>query len=437
LWTARTVPPGSGPPYVSPVRNRYLDILRASAIVLVFVQTVLVRYVAGWPPEIALPALGLLFALAGSLTAASLGRHGGATVVIARLRRLLPPLWLLGLVTVPVMLVAGWRHETGGEHPFHLATLAYWLLPVIAPPGSDAGSAVWEPLWFLRTYVWLLLLSPFLHAAYRRAGWYLIAAAIALAALPTPGFLTDLTAFAGCWIAGFAVQDGRLARLRPWLAGPVAVLLAAGAVLYHPLLPVAAIPFLLYRQPRPARPGAVVTLLNARALTVYLWYGVALSVAAPALAIVSGRQHRTADLALGLALTVLAVLLFGWAEDLSAGRAPRLWPAGPDALRREDPIVPPPAPILNPTRSARPDARAYSAAAAMTRMPTSWQPPAPRTAEPFTGRHTAPTVPPAGRHAASPPPANRPAGEIAASEIATGEILPPSRRLPAPRDGSL
>src|SRR3954453_12257866 len=114
LPTRRPSRPAAGAGYVFAVRNRYLDLLRAAAIV-----RVIVYHLFGWPwLSIALPAMGIMFALAGSLTAASLEKRAGRQVVFARLRRLLPPLWLLGLLAVPVMLVIGWRHESGGEHPF-------------------------------------------------------------------------------------------------------------------------------------------------------------------------------------------------------------------------------------------------------------------------------------------------------------------------------
>src|SRR3954465_1881039 len=89
------------------VRNRYLDLLRAAAIV-----RVIVYHLFGWPwLSILLPAMGIMFALAGSLTAGSLDRRDFDRVIVSRLRRLLPPLWLLGLLAVPLMLALGWRQE--------------------------------------------------------------------------------------------------------------------------------------------------------------------------------------------------------------------------------------------------------------------------------------------------------------------------------------
>src|SRR5436190_19247245 len=102
--TAKRCPRRHTPGYRFAVRNRYLDLLRAAAIV-----RVIVYHLFGWPwLSIVLPAMGIMFALAGSLTAASLDRKGAAGVVTSRLRRLLPPVWLLGLIAVPAMLRYGW-----------------------------------------------------------------------------------------------------------------------------------------------------------------------------------------------------------------------------------------------------------------------------------------------------------------------------------------
>ena len=106
------------------MRNRYLDLLRAAAIL-----RVVVYHLFGWPwLSILLPAMGIMFALAGSLTAASLDRRSAGRVITSRLRRLLPPLWLLGLVAVPVMLAAGWATESDSDHPFSIGRLFFWLL---------------------------------------------------------------------------------------------------------------------------------------------------------------------------------------------------------------------------------------------------------------------------------------------------------------------
>jgi peptidoglycan/LPS O-acetylase OafA/YrhL len=343
------------------VRNRYLDLLRAAAIV-----RVIVYHLFGWPwLSILLPAMGIMFALAGSLTAASLDKRAARRVVASRLRRLLPPLWLLGLIAVPVMLVAGWQQEVDGDHPFSVARLAFWLLPLGDPPGSDKGVDVWEPLWYLRAYVWFILLSPLLYLAYRRIGWLAVAAPLALMAiLDKTGFslpdtadaaMWDFATYGACWITGFAHHDGRLARLRPWVVIVAAAVLGAAAVYWlrghqgedawdlndvsesQALWSVAFVLLALRWQPsmrwlNRARPlSRAVTLLNARAVTVYLWHNIAIALVWPTLAVLTlddlGHLEGPVDLVVAILLTGAAVLAFGWAEDLAAKRRPRLWPA--------------------------------------------------------------------------------------------------------------
>ncbi|HEX2771817.1 MAG TPA: acyltransferase, partial [Micromonosporaceae bacterium] len=70
------------------MRNRYLDLLRFLAIV-----RVVVYHTSGWAfLTLVFPAMAVMFALAGSLMAASLDRSG-ASAVGRRLRRMLPALW--------------------------------------------------------------------------------------------------------------------------------------------------------------------------------------------------------------------------------------------------------------------------------------------------------------------------------------------------------
>ena len=45
--------------------------------------------------------------------------------------------------------------------------------------GSDKGVDTWETLWYLRAYLWFVVLSPLLYPLYRRIGWLAVAA-------PTP-----------------------------------------------------------------------------------------------------------------------------------------------------------------------------------------------------------------------------------------------------------
>jgi hypothetical protein len=341
------------------VRNRYLDLLRAAALV-----RVIVYHLFGWAwLTVALPAMGVMFALAGSLTAASLGKRGAGKVIRSRLRRLLPPLWLLGVIAVPVMLFAGWARENEGAHPFSLPALAFWILPIGDPPGSDQAVEVWEPLWYLRAYGWFVLLSPVLYALFRKVGMaavglpLLVMAVLEGTGLALPetadAALWDFATYGGCWIAGFAHHDGRLTRLRPWLAYPIALVMGAAALWWawragswdlndisesQALWSLAFVLVVLRWQPPMGWLGRIgpldraVTLINGRAVTIYLWHNTAIAAVRPVLAVLmldglDDRPGAVAGLLVAFVLTVLAMLAFGWAEDLAARRRPRLWPS--------------------------------------------------------------------------------------------------------------
>jgi peptidoglycan/LPS O-acetylase OafA/YrhL len=341
------------------MRNRYLDLLRAAAIV-----RVIVYHLFGWAwLTVALPAMGVMFALAGSLTAASLGKRGAGRVIKSRLRRLLPPLWLLGVIAVPIMLFTGWARENGGEHPFSLPALAFWILPIGDPPGSDQAVAVWEPLWYLRAYLWFVLLSPVLYALFRRIGLallglpLLIMAVLEVTGLALPetadAAVWDFVTYGGCWIAGFAHHDGRLARLRPWLAYPIALAMGAVGLWWawragswdlndipesQALWSLSFVLVALRWQPPMGWLGRIgsldkaVTVVNGRAVTLYLWHNIAIAMVWPVLAVLTldgldDRLGSAVSLVAAFVLTLLAMLAFGWAEDLAARRRPRLWPS--------------------------------------------------------------------------------------------------------------
>jgi hypothetical protein len=373
------------------VRNRYLDLLRAVAIV-----RVIVYHHFGWPIlSIVFPAMGVMFAVAGSLTAASLAKRSPGGVVTSRMRRLLPPVWLLGLVAVPAMLYAGWQTETDGQHPFSLPSLAYWALPLGDPPGSDAGAFVWDALWYVRTYLWLVLLSPLLYPVFKKVGWPLLAAPLLLMVVLERGSfgmppsvesaLWDLSTYGACWLAGFAHRDGRLGRTHPVVVvGAFAAL--AGTGLYwlvqghaetgwdlnevseaQAVYSLAFVLIALRWQPPIERivtnPNVdrFVNLLNARAVTVYLWHGAAIASVYPILELARmedlGKFEAPITLAITFGVTALAVVVFGWAEDLAAKRRPRLWPADPTPVppREPEPLGPVPAGWPEEPRSATPD----------------------------------------------------------------------------------
>ncbi|GAA1796157.1 acyltransferase [Luedemannella flava] len=342
------------------MRNRYFDVVRAVAIV----RVVLYHSTGIVGLTVVLPAMGVMFALAGSLMAASLDRHG-VRAVGRRLRRLLPPLWLAGAIFVPAMLLIG-----GLPVGWHLLR---WVLPLQDPVANGWGTRVLGVVWYLREYLWFVLLSPIALWAFRR--WPVPVLAVPLVTRvalefgpPVNKVILDFGLYFGCWLLGFAHHDNLLARIRPWARVAIAVALALGAVvagLHNPTgwswdlngMPLAdafwSMAFVLVlvgfaprdlafvdRLPRLRRAVAV---LNARAVTIYLWHSSAI-VAAGALLAAAGIGGLTWRLALAALLVVVAVLVFGWVEDVAARRPVRLVPGAPrpvPALRR--PALPVPA----------------------------------------------------------------------------------------------
>ncbi|MFJ5100883.1 acyltransferase [Streptomyces sp. NPDC088554] len=348
-------PPGAVAEAVPSGRDRYVDALRAFALV-----RVVTYHTFEWPwLGLAFPSMGVMFALAGSLMARSLERPAGR-VIRGRLRRLLIPLWVFGLVLGVAMAGHGWMPG---------ADAVYWVLPVGDPPGDAWGEQAWAVLWYLRTYLWFVLLSPVLLRLFRRAPVpVLLGSLVPVVVFETVwslpegrlgSALSDLSVFLCCWLLGFAHRDGVLDRLRPRAVVAAALpVMAAGAVwavghqadgtydlddipLAQALWSAGFVLLLLRFRPDfgwlARRPVAdrVVTVFNARAVTVYLWHEVALMVSVPLIDVLwnvpAFERYLPLDsqwFQFGVAwvLIAAAVALFGWVEDLAAKRPPRLLP---------------------------------------------------------------------------------------------------------------
>ncbi|MEU8259096.1 glycosyltransferase [Micromonospora sp. NPDC048999] len=330
-------------------RDRWFDTLRGLALGRVIVYHMFGAAWLSW----AFPAMGVMFALGGSLMAQSLARRPDRAVS-GRVRRLLPSLWALAAVLLPLMVWHGWPDRPAWP------TLLTWVVPVVQPPGTEWAADVTGVLWYLVTYLWLVVLSPAALALYRR--WPLPCLLVPLGGLvlsqivaPEAGgrvvsVLTDVATFGACWLVGFAHRDGSLRRLRlPWLLALAALCLGTGAAwaathrgdgLDLNDVPVAqafwslGAVLVLMRVAPPmgwlarVRPlDRLVTALNSRALTIYLWHNAAIAVC-----FVVGdrlgiwRLGQVGYLATALVMLVGLVLALGWIEDLSARRRPRVLP---------------------------------------------------------------------------------------------------------------
>ncbi|MFD7547273.1 acyltransferase [Streptomyces sp. NPDC059578] len=373
-------------------RDRYLDLLRTFALV-----RVVVYHIYGWAwLTIVFPSMGVMFALAGALMARSLKRPAWG-VIKSRVRRLLPPLWLFGAAVVPLMFLAGWDpgndpNQTGN---WGWIKLLNYLLPVGSPiyplsVGHEGGllDPEWAmyaagPLWYLRTYLWLVVASPLLLWAFRRAPWVTMLAPLGLTAVvgtdlvEIPGStgyaIEGFAVYAGCWALGFAHEEGVLRRLPRYVTISVAAFIMAFGLWWaagHQTkfgmdlneIPLAqatwsfgAVAILLVYAPswqqlpgRFARWDKLVTLFNNRAVTIYLWHNALIVATIPMISELYGLPFMTEGsmrvltatfqfwmLVLIWPLIALMILSVGWLEDVAARRRPRLWPT--TAPRRGSP----------------------------------------------------------------------------------------------------
>ncbi|WP_433470439.1 glycosyltransferase [Saccharomonospora azurea] len=371
-----TVPPAeTSTSQRGPVRERWLDVLRAAAL-----GRVMLYHTVGWPwLSMVFPAMGVMFAVGGSLTARSIDRKPPVDVVASRIVRLLPPLWVLAVVMVPLMLLFGWSaatEESWASESLRWPELALWIFPILDPPHSDwdLGRDAAMVLWYIRAYLWFVLLTPLMLRLFRRRPLLTILAPLTLVAAdaligsPLSGMgdvgqgVLDFCTFGACWVLGFAHRDGMLARARGAVLGGLAVV-SMGAGLWwaatHPawgsydlneiplaqalvsagfvLVALRVSPSLRLLDRIPAL-GRFVTVLNARAVTVYLWHNVAIYLAAP-MVVWWGGYSPTEHLALAVVLTAMAVVTLGWAEDLAARRRIRILPGAPPKPKHARPLL--------------------------------------------------------------------------------------------------
>ncbi|WP_405011190.1 acyltransferase family protein [Kitasatospora sp. NBC_01539] len=362
-------------------RDRYLDMLRALALVRVVLYH---NFSWAWLPLL-FPSMGVMFALAGSLMVRSLSRPA-LTVIRDRLRRLLPPMWLFGAVAFTLWTIDGWGPDSEGHPAWWWGKLAFWVLPISTPPFPQTelpglhglmegswGEQIGVPLWYLRAYLWYVLLSPLMLKALRRFPLVTVLTPLALAMcsglLPEDGRIwetfSDFTTFGSCWILGMAHQEGLLKKLPQYVAPSVAPLVMVAGYWYYvsrPVLdpteigdlenfPIAQavwsfgfVLLLLHlspsweQWPRRLEPfNGLISLLNARAVSVYLWHTLALELSVPVIdqlyrvdylsdhwGAVLGSNYP--QLFVAIPLLALFVVTFGWMEDLAAKRSLRLFP---------------------------------------------------------------------------------------------------------------
>lgn len=378
--------PEAGPEAPAPRkggRDRYLDLLRALALLRVMLYH---QFGWFWLPLV-FPSMGVMFALAGSLMARSLSRPA-LGVIRGRLRRLLPPMWLFGAVLLTLQILDGWGPDSEGHPTWWWTKLAFWILPLSTPPYAEAlpgfglVSETWAlqitvPLWYLRAYLWYVLLSPLMLKALRRLPVVTLCTPLAVLVVMHTFFAdqdfvysrvwenaNDFAMFGSCWILGMAHQEGLLKKIPQYVLPSIAPLVMVAGLWYLQTRPVdptvptdieswpiaqalwslGFVALLLHISPSwEVWPGVLerwnglVSFLNARAVSVYLWHQVALVAAIPLVDplwsvefFYENFQWLLASmwftLLVAIPLVGLLVLAFGWVEDVAAKRPPRLLP---------------------------------------------------------------------------------------------------------------
>ncbi|SHN26294.1 acyltransferase family protein [Cryptosporangium aurantiacum] len=366
-------------------RDRYLDTLRALALFRVVAYHASPVMWFKW-----LPSMGIMFALAGSLMVRSMDKSA-PRAVLNRLRRLLPVLWVFGAIWIPVMI---WHDGTPGQwvdadgRSVPTWQLVFWLIPVGNPVGSTWGVIGWGVLWYIKTYLLFVALSPLLLPVFRRLPWVTMAAPFVLLALVETEVLPirdwwgssigDALTYLGCWLIGFARADGILQRMRlsallaiggavalagvAWLLGPgnadatangenpLSLLnsnLAIGLFYFGSVFILMRFSFRMEWLTRFPLLDRTITIFNSRAVTIFLWHGIALAIAVNVFSQIGVYQWYI-WFPFGWVLIGAAVLLFGWIEDVAARRKPELLPGGvrrptPDQAADAALLAPPPA----------------------------------------------------------------------------------------------
>lgn len=346
-------------------RDTFLDNVRAISLVRVIIWHTLASAVISW----VVASMPAMFFIGGSLLAHSLDRRSSGTVLRARLRRLLIPFWVFGGVVLTVLAVVH-RMSPGADTKLSIGALVPWIFPLADPHGPpwEAGWAT-TPLWYLRCYLWLMLLTPLMRAAQRRFGLKVLL--IPLAGVFIVDYLNrtadvapagwdsvkwyagDLCTYSFFWMLGFCHRDGMISQLNQrarleWAAlGGVAAFIWVKVVGVQGMVVNNSYPLLLFmgiawlgvflaaerwigNLSLNAIAGPVIRWLSRRSMTVYLWHPIAI-VGAYWI-----RAHLVPDLPKMMVLpfvgilTVLFCVIFGRAEDYAAGRPGQWWPGRDD-----------------------------------------------------------------------------------------------------------
>ena len=138
---------------ISP-RDVALDGLRAIAIL-----RVITWHASGWSwTTWIISSVPAMFVVTGALLARSLQKASAFHTLRKRFKRLLFPLWFYSLTVYLLSTL------------FQVRTSAVWtfFFPFDQPTSLIASQWFTSAMWYLRAYVWVLILSPFIYALTRK-----------------------------------------------------------------------------------------------------------------------------------------------------------------------------------------------------------------------------------------------------------------------------
>ena len=213
----------------TPQRDAALDGLRALAIL-----RVITWHASGWSwTTWIISSVPAMFVVTGALLARSLQKASAIQTLRKRFKRLLLPLWFYSLT---VYLLSA---------HFHVRTSAVWtfFLPFSQPTSLIASQWFTSAMWYLRAYVWVLVLAPFIFAFTRKFKSLIpITGMIAVVVLgilniDTSGFgwaAGDILLYSTCTAAGMAwLANGRPSQRTLQFAAVASLVGACGWLLFR------------------------------------------------------------------------------------------------------------------------------------------------------------------------------------------------------------
>ena len=326
-------------------RDAALDLLRCIALIRVVFWHLFANTWMTW-----VAAIPVMFFVAGTLLERP-GRY--VTFLGRRLRRILLPLWVYGATVAVASL---WFAEPTGVATRSLSGPLTWVLPVVDPTSTGwDGGWLSSHLWYIRAYLWILVLTPLLIKVAHRIRWAVIGTACAVVGLefasrlrtPVIGhgaarvLLGDAVVYGFFAVLGIRYRSGgRIPSprrcLAAWLVlGSLAVAFArvyglpdGGVNDSYPAVLMVGCAWLAFigAVERPIRTLAervrvrrATRAMSSRSLTVYLWHPACIVIAR---GLVPGHGVAEAIVVVPVtgALIVVAVAVVGWVETVASGR---------------------------------------------------------------------------------------------------------------------